>query len=75
MYYVNFIALVMQILTSDSLLNFRSRLHVHSTQALFVTVAGRNMPTLTLTMAEIYSSYVDEDGFLYMNYASEEMFG
>lgn len=54
---------------------FRNRLHVHSSQAIFVTVAGRNLPTLTLTMSEIYTSYMDEDGFLYVNYASEEMFG
>ena len=33
------------------------------------------MANMTKTMAEIYKENKDEDGFLYVTYASQEMFG
>lgn len=33
------------------------------------------MLSMSLTMAQAYDSYGDEDGFLYITYASQEVFG
>lgn len=38
-------------------------------------VADNKLPSMILTMAEIYNENSDDDGFLYVTYASEEMFG
>uniref|UniRef100_H2YT99 Microtubule-associated proteins 1A/1B light chain 3C n=1 Tax=Ciona savignyi TaxID=51511 RepID=H2YT99_CIOSA len=53
----------------------RNRMSVGSSQAVYLTVDKRHMPGMALTMAEIYNDNLDEDGFLYMTYASQEMFG
>nr|CAB3263615.1 microtubule-associated proteins 1A/1B light chain 3B-like [Phallusia mammillata] len=53
----------------------RNRMCVGSSQAVYFTVNKRHMPSMSMTMAEIYHDNMDEDGFLYMTYASQEMFG
>ena len=53
----------------------RSRLKLEPSQTVYLAIAGKNILNLSLTMIEIHSKYKDEDGFLYVSYASEEMFG
>ncbi|CAK8675084.1 microtubule-associated protein 1 light chain 3 gamma-like [Clavelina lepadiformis] len=53
----------------------RNRMCIGSSQAIYFTVNKRHMPGMALTIAEIYRDNLDEDGFLYMTYASQEMFG
>ncbi|XP_028650330.1 microtubule-associated proteins 1A/1B light chain 3C-like [Erpetoichthys calabaricus] len=53
----------------------RNRIAINSTQAFYLLVNNRSLASMTLTMAEIYSLNKDEDGFLYITYASQEMFG
>lgn len=48
---------------------------VGSTQAVYFTVNKHHIPSMSVTISEIYRDNVDEDGFLYMTYASQEMFG
>ncbi|XP_076315686.1 microtubule-associated protein 1 light chain 3 gamma-like isoform X2 [Tachypleus tridentatus] len=43
------------------------------TMSQFVTIIS--MATMSRTLAEVYSENKDEDGFLYVTYASQEMFG
>lgn len=33
------------------------------------------MMSLSLTLAEVYSEHAENDGFLYVTYASQEVFG
>ncbi|KAM9133090.1 microtubule-associated protein 1 light chain 3 gamma-like [Pangshura tecta] len=54
----------------------RNRMALSSTQSFYLLVDGsRSLVSMSLTMAEVYTLNQDEDGFLYMTYASQEMFG
>ncbi|TFJ97567.1 lysoplasmalogenase [Platysternon megacephalum] len=54
----------------------RNRMALSCTQSFYLLVDGsRSLVSMSLTMAEVYTLNQDEDGFLYMTYASQEMFG
>lgn len=53
----------------------RSRMKVGPTKALFFLVNNRSLVSLSKTLAEIYAENRSEDGFLYIHYASQEVFG
>ncbi|RZC39661.1 microtubule-associated proteins 1A/1B light chain 3C-like [Asbolus verrucosus] len=53
----------------------RNRLQMGPNQALYLLVNNRSMLSLSLTLAEAYSEYAGADGFLYITYASQEVFG
>lgn len=43
--------------------------------AFYLLINNSGIASMSLTMAQLYKDYKDEDGFLYMTYASQEMFG
>ena len=53
----------------------RKKLNIDEKEALFFLVNGKISLTGDLTMSEIYKKYKDEDGFLYIAYASEQVWG
>ncbi|XP_055332248.1 microtubule-associated proteins 1A/1B light chain 3A-like [Paramacrobiotus metropolitanus] len=53
----------------------RNRMNLSPTQTLYLIVNNKSLANMSKTMAEIYREERDEDGFLYMVYASQEMFG
>ncbi|XP_073529370.1 microtubule-associated protein 1 light chain 3 gamma [Phyllobates terribilis] len=53
----------------------RNRMNLSATQALYILVNERNLVSMSFTITELYRDLKDEDGFLYMTYASQEMFG
>ncbi|XP_077185425.1 microtubule-associated protein 1 light chain 3 gamma-like [Paroedura picta] len=60
---------------SQFMLTLRSRLSLSSTQAFYLLVNDKSLPSLSITMAELYQDYKEADGFLYITYASQEAFG
>lgn len=68
--------LICYTLSSFSLfLSLRNKIAMDSSQALFLLVAEKSMSCMSASMGEVYSRYSDTDGFLYITYASQEMFG
>ncbi|XP_012499824.1 PREDICTED: microtubule-associated proteins 1A/1B light chain 3C [Propithecus coquereli] len=68
--------LVPQELTMTQFLSIiRSRMVLRATEAFYLLVNNKSLVSMSMTMAEIYRDYKDEDGFVYMTYASQEMFG
>lgn len=75
------------LLTDSSVFFFLSRLHsfclsylrnrmaLLPTQAFYLLINNKGLGSMSLTMAQVYKEQQDEDGFLYMTYASQEMFG
>lgn len=53
----------------------RNRMKLGPQQALYLLVNNRSMASLSRTLAEVYQEHRDEDGFLYVTYASQEVFG
>ena len=56
----------------------RKQLTLPSETAIFMFVRsaeGDILPTSSTTILEIYKSYSDEDGFIYMSYCGESTFG
>ncbi|XP_072519166.1 microtubule-associated protein 1 light chain 3 gamma [Salminus brasiliensis] len=53
----------------------RSKIVLEASQSLYLLISEKSMCCMTASMAEIYSQHRDPDGFLYMTYASQDMFG
>lgn len=53
----------------------RKRIKLDSTTALFIFVNKNVIPQSTAFISNIYDDYKSEDGFLYINYATENTFG
>nr|XP_009688346.1 PREDICTED: microtubule-associated proteins 1A/1B light chain 3C-like [Struthio camelus australis] len=60
---------------SQFAITLRTRLCLASSQTFYLLVNNKGLPNMTVTMQELYRDNKDEDGFLYLTYASQEMFG
>ncbi|XP_050780819.1 microtubule-associated proteins 1A/1B light chain 3C-like [Gopherus flavomarginatus] len=60
---------------SQFVITLRTRMSLTATQAFYLLVNNKNLPSMGMTMGEVYRDHKDEDGFLYVTYASQETFG
>ncbi|XP_076464584.1 microtubule-associated protein 1 light chain 3 gamma-like [Babylonia areolata] len=68
--------LVPQELTMSQFLTIiRNRMSLNSSQSVYLLVNNKSLSSMSATIAEVYRDEKDNDGFLYMTYASQEMFG
>lgn len=52
----------------------RRNLSLTAEKALFLFI-GNSLPTTQTLMRELYADFADEDGFLYIKYSGESVFG
>ena len=53
----------------------RKKLELDDKEGLFFLVNGKSTLSGNISMAEIYKKYKNKDGFLYIAYAAEEIWG
>ncbi|XP_057664839.1 microtubule-associated proteins 1A/1B light chain 3C-like [Diorhabda carinulata] len=53
----------------------RNRIRLNPQQALYILVNNKSMTSLTLTISQVYAEHANANGFLYITYASQEVFG
>ena len=53
----------------------RNRLSLNQAESFFLFSSGGVMVTMSGTVQELYAANMDSDGFLYIEYASQETFG
>lgn len=53
----------------------RNRMSLNENQAFYLIINNKSISSMSVSLAEVYRDDKDEDGFLYMTYASQEMFG
>ena len=53
----------------------RNRMKLSSSENLYLLINNRSMASLSTPMSQIYEKEKDDDGFLYIVYASQEFFG
>lgn len=52
----------------------RKRLRLPAEKAIFIFMGG-TMPVISSSLADLYDKYKDRDGFLYVTYSEENVFG
>lgn len=64
----------MDLTVSQFLYVIRNRMKLSAEKAIFLFVGG-TIPTNSALISQIYSQYKDPDGFLYLTYSGENVFG
>ncbi|VDN57386.1 unnamed protein product [Dracunculus medinensis] len=53
----------------------RKRMDLHWSQSFFMFVRNKSLISNSMTVGELYHKEVDDDGFLYISYATQLAFG
>jgi GABA(A) receptor-associated protein len=53
----------------------RKRIKLQQEKAIFIFVNEKTLPPTAALMSQVYKEHADQDGFLYVTYAGESIFG
>lgn len=53
----------------------RKRLHLPSTEAIFLFTEDGTIPSTSALVRDVYLQHKDQDGFMYLTYQGENVFG
>ena len=53
----------------------RKRIEISPSEALFIFVENNTLPSNSTTMVNVYENHKNTDGFLYITYCGENVFG
>lgn len=59
----------------EFIFHIRRRLILKNSDSLFMTVAENYFPAMNRTLSSIYNEYQDADGFLYITFSSQPVWG
>uniref|UniRef100_A0A1I7ZNP9 Autophagy-related protein n=1 Tax=Steinernema glaseri TaxID=37863 RepID=A0A1I7ZNP9_9BILA len=61
---------------SRLLMEIRRKIELQDHESVFIFFGNGNaLPSMTMTLGELHKMYADEDGFLYVNYYEESVYG
>ena len=64
-----------ELMTSQLIYVVRRRLKLRAEEAVFFFHGNRTLVSPSATVADVYSRYADDDGFLYLTYSMENTLG
>lgn len=67
--------MIKDITIGQFLIIIRKKINLDQSQALFLMVNDKYIPTSSETCGALYTKYADKDGFLYITYSAEQTFG
>ena len=53
----------------------RKRISLSQAEALYLCINDETLPPTSVTMSSLYADHKDSDGFLYLTYCNENVFG
>lgn len=53
----------------------RKQINIDATESIFLIVNETYIPPNSATIGEVYDKYTDKDGFLYITYSAQQVFG
>jgi len=57
------------------LYTIRKQIEIDATESIFLIVNDSYIPPNSGTIGEVYDKYADKDGFLYVTYSAQQVFG
>ncbi|KAF8368818.1 hypothetical protein PRIPAC_86647 [Pristionchus pacificus] len=69
------VPLIIERFEGERALPLMDRLHLHPEQTFFLMANENSVVTNSMSLAQLYQHEKDEDGFLYLVYASHPAFG
>lgn len=53
----------------------RKQINIDATESIFLIINESFIPPNSATIGEVYEKYADKDGFLYITYSAQQVFG
>jgi GABA(A) receptor-associated protein len=59
----------------EFIFHIRRKIKMEKSESLYVVVGNSHLPAMNRTMLSIYNEFKDPDGYLYLTYSSQQVWG